>query len=127
MVGESFEPTGMVVEALYTGEVSEEIQADWTPKEPLQISDKFVLICYQDKAVMLPICVKENNSSDSKVENNNKAIYGDYQKVSIDSDDIQLNSEKTKQNGYINNESIPNFYPSSFVIRFDYPPDDFAF
>ena len=43
-VGELFDPTEMVVEALYSGDNAKEIQADWMPKEPLKLSDKFIMI-----------------------------------------------------------------------------------
>lgn len=126
-VGELFDPTEMVVEALYSGDTAEEIQADWMPKEPLKLSDKFIMICFQDKAVMLPISVKDVNAAESEEK---AEVEYNFSKVFKDKDDIQsLQSiyADTKQPKQVARENLPDFYPSSFGLRFEYPPDDYAF
>lgn len=126
-VGELFDPTEMVVEALYSGDTAEEIQADWMPKEPLKISDKFIMICFQDKAVMLPISVKDVDVTESEEK---AEVEDDSSKVFKDKDDIQSlqsMSADTTQPKQVVRENLPDFYPSSFGLRFEYPPDDYAF
>ncbi len=128
-VGELFDPTEMVVEALYSGDNAKEIQADWMPKEPLKLSDKFIMICFQDKAVMLPISVKDVDAVEVKTKEKSEAE-GNSSKVFKDKDDIQSlqsMSTETAQPKQVARENLPDFYPSSFGLRFEYPPDDYAF
>jgi len=55
--GEPFDPAGLVVEALYTGETSEVVSVNYLPYGPLTQGTTSVMLVYQDKAVVLSISV----------------------------------------------------------------------
>jgi hypothetical protein len=125
-VGELFDPTEMVVEALYSGDTAEEIQADWMPKEPLKLSDKFIMICFYDKAVMLSISVKDVDVVDeekAETEDDSSKVFKDKDNIQS-SQSMSADTTPPKQTAI---ENLPDFYPSSFGLRFEYPPDDYAF
>lgn len=137
--GEKFSPDGLVVEALYAGDISKVVEVSYTPSESLKASDKHVLICYEDKAVMLPIKVKNkedeqafdcNTKTEESVENAlpqeeiepiSDIIEELKEEVSVENAKVK---QSIKENIIVN---LPSFYPSSFNVRFEYPPDDYAF
>lgn len=55
--GEEFDPLGLIVEALYTGETSEVVSVNHLPYGPLTQGMTSMMLVYQDKAVILPITV----------------------------------------------------------------------
>lgn len=55
--GEVFDPLGLIVEALYTGETSEVVSVNHLPYGPLSQDDTSIMLVYQDKAAVLPISV----------------------------------------------------------------------
>lgn len=59
MAGERFNPEGMKVETVYSGGVNEEVECTFRPDRPLRTDDNFVVIAYQDKALMLDLVVTE--------------------------------------------------------------------
>lgn len=60
--GESFDPSGVVVEALYSGETSEVVGVNYLPYGPLKLDTVSVMLVYQDKAVVMPITVSAPKS-----------------------------------------------------------------
>lgn len=59
--GEEFDPRGLIVEALYTGESSEVVSVNHLPYGPLTQETTHMMLVYQDKAVVLPIAVSALN------------------------------------------------------------------
>lgn len=59
MAGERFNPEGMKVETIYSGGVNEEVECTFRPDRPLRADDNFVVIAYQDKALILDLVVTE--------------------------------------------------------------------
>ena len=55
--GEEFDPSGLVVEALYAGETTEVVGVNYLPYGPLKQDTASVMLVYQDKAVVMPIKV----------------------------------------------------------------------
>lgn len=64
--GEIFDPAGLVVEALYTGETAEEVKVSYLPYGPLTLGIESMMLVYQDKAVVLPISVSARPAPDSE-------------------------------------------------------------
>lgn len=60
--GEEFDPSGLVVEALYSGETSEVVGVNYLPYGPLKLDTASVMLVYQDKAVVMPIAVSAPKS-----------------------------------------------------------------
>ena len=60
--GEEFDPRGLVVEALYSGETSEVVGVNYLPYGPLKLDIASVMLVYQDKAVVMPIMVSAPKS-----------------------------------------------------------------
>ena len=55
--GEEFDPSGLVVEAMYAGETTEVVGVNYLPYGPLKQDTTSVMLVYQDKAVVMPITV----------------------------------------------------------------------
>lgn len=55
--GEEFDPSGLVVEAMYAGETTEVVGVNYLPYGPLKQDTISVMLVYQDKAVVMPITV----------------------------------------------------------------------
>lgn len=55
--GEEFDPSGLIVEALYAGETTEVVGVNYLPYGPLKQDTVSVMLVYQDKAVVMPIKV----------------------------------------------------------------------
>ena len=55
--GEEFDPSGLVVEAMYAGETTEVVGVNYLPYGPLKQNTTSVMLVYQDKAVVMPITV----------------------------------------------------------------------
>lgn len=55
--GEEFDPSGLIVEALYAGETTEVVGVNYLPYGPLKQDIASVMLVYQDKAVVMPIKV----------------------------------------------------------------------
>lgn len=55
--GEEFDPSGLIVEALYAGETTEVVGVNYLPYGPLKQDTASVMLVYQDKAVVMPIKV----------------------------------------------------------------------
>jgi len=149
-VGESFDPAGMIVEAVYSGDISKVVDVSYIPDRALRESDKHILICFENKAVMLPVTVKNQNLEITQTRSNDEtaesfSIKSDKKPTEDASDEqdkietIELMSEpiaeqvvddkaqKIRRDQKAAVDSLPNFYPSSFALRFEDPPDDFAF
>lgn len=60
--GEEFDPEGLVVEAVYSGETSKVVGVTYLPYGPLRLDTTSVMLVYQDKAVVMPITVSKPKS-----------------------------------------------------------------
>lgn len=60
--GEAFDPEGLIVEAVYSGETSETVGVTYLPYGPLGLDTTSVMLVYQDKAVVMPITVSKPQS-----------------------------------------------------------------
>ncbi|MDE7243526.1 MAG: bacterial Ig-like domain-containing protein [Oscillospiraceae bacterium] len=57
--GEEFDPKGLVVEAVYSGETAEIVGVTYLPYGPLSLDTSSVMLVYQDKAVVMPVTVSK--------------------------------------------------------------------
>jgi len=75
--GEVFDPTGLVVEALYTGGTAEKVGVSYLPYGPLHADTDSVMLVYQDKAVVVPVKV-------SKLKSKHRPIFFFKQKTAYE-------------------------------------------
>lgn len=169
--GEPFNPRGMVVEALYSGETREVVEASYTPQGPLPAYVTQVMIVYKDKAAVLPITVAPSMEApieqgkseptpepgdetapevalESPLEQQRASGETSNQAEPFEPTDIAAAVEpqvaeppashpaatgskaacaELQEQPAIKHKPVPDFYPSTFCIRFETDPDDTAF
>ena len=119
-----FNADGMIVEALYSGDIVKVVDfgcINYIPDRPLKKTDKHILVCFEDKAAILPI--KVNSKETEQVKSEISEEVSEVVMEPVNEKEVQI-TKPPKNNNYA---CLPSFYPSSFNLRFEDPPDDFAF
>lgn len=102
MEGQSFDPSGLELTAIYSGGSKESVSDyRYSPERPLTCQDVQVIISFRDKAVILQIQVVPTEHIDDK------------EKVQV----LQSGEPPCER------EPTPRFYPSSFGLRFEIEDD----
>lgn len=137
MEGEEFDPDGLIVRAFYSGDTSEEVSVSYMPYGPLKQGTTSMMLIYEDKAISLPITVVPSNGSVSHkpiivppyqedpnttptVPQVPTALQDEAETPPADNQSSESREDVSvvKETRKIERKEVPDFYPSSFCIRF---------
>lgn len=134
--GESFDVTGLVVEARYSGGSTEQVSVTVSPYGPLSEGCHSVILIYEDKAVVLPVsvaratdpCLQEPPAGMQEPLSElsaSKPSLGECPEASECADTSAARETEQEQDDCAEGQAdaperaqMPHFYPSTFSCRF---------
>ena len=124
--GESFDTTDLIVEALFTGGSKEIVPVSYLPQGPLSPKIHQVVLMYEDKAAILDVRVSEKlaelsqEAEEVAPEQNDKPEVheGLSEEMEENPSSMEPEEEPAEMDVEIAAVVIPDFYPSSFGLRF---------